>query len=237
MKLFFTFLVGLVAGVMQQVSGQQAKQVSLHLKNGSVIHGRLLKTNPGYHLETYDKNIWVFQNEEVDTLIIERRTNPNIQYKKRGFVHYTELGPLAMSNRASNGVTTSAFSFQATNGYKFNQWVYTGLGIGADLYAVQTFVPFVLSLRGDFTSKGPKIPFYFLEGGYGINATSNDVDSVRFGGGATFSAGIGLKILFSANTGFVIGAGYRFQRSSVTQTGLEKLEDFNRLTLRAGFSF
>ncbi|MCE7073768.1 hypothetical protein LZG74_25900 [Dyadobacter sp. CY327] len=60
------------------------------------------------------------------------------------------------------------------------------MGIGADLYAVQTFVPVVLSVRGDFTSKGSKkIPFYFLEGGYGFNATSNDVDSVRFGGGAT----------------------------------------------------
>jgi len=103
---------------------------------------------------------------------------------------------------------------------------------------VQTFVPVVLSIRGDFTDKSSKIPFYFLEGGYGFNATSNDVDSVRFDGGdPTFSAGIGLKILFSGNTGFTIAAGYRFQRSSVTQASLEKLEDFNRLTLRAGFSF
>ncbi|SKB42579.1 hypothetical protein [Dyadobacter psychrophilus] len=168
---------------------------------------------------------------------MEKRVNPNIQYKKKGFVHNTELGPLAMSNRASNGVTTSAFSFQTTNGYKFNQWVYTGLGIGADLYAVQTFVPVVLSMRGDFSSKGSKIPFYFLEGGYGFNATSNDVDNVRFGGGATFSAGLGLKLLFNDNTGFVIGAGYRFQRSSVARLALEELEDFNRLTLRTGFSF
>jgi small nuclear ribonucleoprotein (snRNP)-like protein len=237
MRLFYTMLMILLAAATQQALGQNAKQVNMHLKNGAVIRGRLLEVSPAYRLETYDKSIWVFQKEEVDTLIIQKRVNPNIQYKKKGFVHYTELGPLAMSNRASNGVTTSAFSFQTTNGYKFNQWVYTGLGIGADLYAVQTFVPVVLSLRGDFTSKGSKIPFYFLEGGYGFNATSNDVDNVRFGGGATFSAGLGLKLLFNDNTGFVIGAGYRFQRSSVTQLGLDKLEDFNRLTLRAGFSF
>ncbi|WP_439555016.1 hypothetical protein [Dyadobacter sp.] len=227
----------LLAAGSPQVFAQKSKQVSVHLKNGSLIRGRLLEADPAYRLETYDKSMWVFQREEVDTLIIEKSVDPNILYKKKGFVHYTELGPLAMSNRASNGVTTSAFSFQTTNGYKFNQWVYTGLGIGADLYAVQTFVPVVLSLRGDLTSKGSKIPFYFFEGGYGFNATSNDVDSVRFGGGATFSAGLGLKLLFNGNTGFVIGAGYRFQRSSVTQTGIEKLEDFNRLTLRAGFSF
>ncbi|WP_031527386.1 hypothetical protein [Dyadobacter crusticola] len=237
MKLVFKFLMLLLAAGSYKAFGQEEKQVSVHLKNGSVIRGRLLEAGPAYRIETYDKSVWVLQKQEVDTLLKEKRANPNVLYKTKGFVHYTELGPLAMSNRASNGVTTSAFSFQTTNGYKFNQWVYTGVGIGADLYAVQTFVPVVLSLRGDLTSKGSKIPFYFLEGGYGFNATSNDVDSVRFGGGATFSAGLGLKLLFSGNTGFVIGAGYRFQRSSVTQTGIEKLEDFNRLTLRAGFSF
>lgn len=197
--------------------GQEVKSVKIHLKNGSVIRGRLLGTVPAYQLETYDQSIWVFPTDEVDTVYFTKPADPNIKYKSKGFLHYTELGPLAMSNRASNGVTTSAFSLQVTNGYKFNQWLYTGLGIGADLYAVQTFVPIVLSLRGDLTSRGSKIPFYFLEGGYGINATSNDVDSVRFGGGATFSAGLGLKILFNGNTGFVIGAGYRYQRSSVDQ--------------------
>ena len=237
MKLQFTFSILLMLGGASIVYGQKTHEVSLHLKNGSKVRGRLLDANAPFKLETYDKSVWIFQKEEVDTVLIEKMINPNIRYKTRGFLHYTELGPLAMSNRASNGVTTSAFSFQTTNGYKFGQWIYLGLGIGADLYAVQTFVPAVLSLRGDFTDKGSKIPFYFLEGGYGINATSNDVDSIRFGGGGTFSAGMGLKILFSGNTGFTIAAGYRFQRSSVKEAGLEKLEDFSRLTLRAGFSF
>lgn len=217
--------------------GQTTPNVRLYLKNGSVVHGKILQESPVYRIETYDLSQWIFQPSEVEKMLPHKATNPNIRYRKRGFVHYTELGPLAMSNRASNGVTTSAFSFQTTNGYKFSQWLYTGLGVGADLYAVQTFVPVVLSLRGDFSQKGDKIPFYFLEGGYGFNATSNDVDNLRFGGGSTFAGGIGLKILFNNTTGFVIGAGYRFQRSTVTQLNNETIEDFNRLTLRAGFSF
>lgn len=201
------------------------------------MKGVLLEEQPTVRLEMFDKSILTFQTDEVEKIENEKYINPNIRYKQKGFVHYTELGPLAMSNRASNGVTTSAFSFQTTNGYKFNQWLYTGLGLGADLYAVQTFVPVVLSIRGDLLRTGDKLPFYFIEGGHGFNATSNDVDSVRFGGGPTMAAGIGLKILFSNNTGFTISAGYRFQRSSVQQTGIETKEDFNRLTLRAGFSF
>ena len=167
----------------------------------------------------------------------ESLKKPTILYKEKGYVHYTELGPLAGSNRASNGVTTSAFSFQTVNGYKFNQYLFTGVGIGADLYAVQTFVPIVLSIRGDLTKRGSKIPFYFVEGGYSLNATSNDVDGIKYQGGNTLAVGLGLKILFQENTGFVIGAGYRFQRSELLEKGKIIIEDFDRLTLRIGFSF
>jgi len=237
MKNTFTLTILFVVSFAIISFGQKKTYVRVLLKNGSVLRGTILEPGPPVKLEMFDRSILSLQPDEVDKMETEKYVNPGIRYKQKGFVHFTELGPLAMSNRASNGVTTSAFSFQTTNGYKFNQWLYTGLGVGADLYAVQTFVPVVLSIRGDFTQRGDKIPFYFIEGGHGFNATSNDVDSVRFGGGPTIAAGIGLKILFSSNTGFTISAGYRFQRSSVQQLNTEKKEDFNRLTLRAGFSF
>jgi hypothetical protein len=225
----------LIASVLGSVS--LLAQKAVYLKNGSIIKGKLLQQTPDVHIETYDQSMFVFKAEEVLKIVDAERPNPNIVYKERGFVHYTELGPLAGSNRASNGVTTSAFSFQTVNGYKFNQWLYTGLSVGADLYAVQTFIPVMLSVRGDFTQKGNKIPFYFVEGGYGINATSNDVAGISYKGGGAFAAGLGLKLLFSGNTGFVTGIGYRFQRSSVGSVGKETIEDFGRITLRAGFSF
>jgi hypothetical protein len=211
----------------------------LYLKNGSIYRGRIIEKNEKIvKLETYEKNIYAVQLADIQEIKSEESLKkPVILYKEKGFVHYTELGPLAGSNRASNGVTTSAFSFQTVNGYKFNQYLFAGIGIGADLYAVQTFVPIILSLRGDFTRKGNKIPFYFVEGGYSINATSNDVDGIKYQGGNTFAAGLGLKILFNENTGFVIGAGYRFQRSELVEKTKTTIEDFDRLTLRIGFSF
>ncbi|MCY7359083.1 MAG: hypothetical protein LH609_16815 [Rudanella sp.] len=212
----------------------------LHLKNGSALWGVIVgdTANGQVRLRTADRSEWVFARPDIAR--IERLRHPDdpaLRYKLRGFVHYTELGPLATGNRASNGVTTLAFSFQITNGYKFGQWFYAGLGIGADLYAVQTFVPIVLSLRGDFTRYGDKIPFYFLEGGYSLNATSNDIINLQYRGGPTAAAGLGLKILFRRNTGFVIGVGYRFQRTETRQLSTIITEDINRLTLRAGFSF
>lgn len=211
----------------------------IYLKNGSIYRGKIIERNKKVlKLETYEKNVFAVQMTDIQSIKSEESLKKSvITYKERGFVHYTELGPLASSNRASNGVTTSAFSFQTVNGYKFNQYLFAGLGVGADLYAVQTFVPVVVSVRGDFTSEGNKIPFYFVEGGYGINATANDVDGIRYKGGNTFAMGLGLKILFNENTGFVIGAGYRFQRSELVEKTKTTIEDFNRLTLRIGFSF
>ena len=211
----------------------------LYLKNGSIYRGKITeKTDQLIKLETYDRNVFSVQLSDIQEIKQEESLKkPATLYKEKGYVHYTELGPLAGSNRASNGVTTSAFSFQTTNGYKFNQFLFTGIGIGADLYAVQTFIPIVLSIRGDLTKKGTKIPFYFVEGGYSLNATSNDVDGIKYQGGNTLAIGLGLKILFQENTGFVIGAGYRFQRSELLEKGKTAIEDFDRLTLRIGFSF
>ena len=218
---------------------QKQNEDVLYLKNGSIYRGKITEKNEQtVKIETYDKNIFAVQLSDIQEIKQEVSLRKLVNlYKEKGYVHYTELGPLAGSNRASNGVTTSAFSFQTVNGYKFNQYLFTGIGIGADLYAVQTFVPIVLSVRGDFTNKGNKIPFYFVEGGYSINATSNDVDGIKYQGGNTFAAGLGLKILFNENTGFVIGAGYRFQRSELLEKGKTTIEDFDRLTLRIGFSF
>ena len=211
----------------------------LYLKNGSIYRGKITeKTDQIIKLETYDRNVFVVQLSDIQEIKQEESLKkPVILYKEKGYVHYTELGPLAGSNRASNGVTTSAFSFQTVNGYKFNQYLFTGIGIGADLYAVQTFIPIVLSIRGDLTKRGSKVPFYFVEGGYSLNATSNDVDGIKYQGGNTLAIGLGLKILFQENTGFVIGAGYRFQRSELLEKGKITIEDFDRLTLRIGFSF
>ncbi len=236
MKQIFTFILCII--IFNTFAQKQDDDV-LYLKNGSIYRGKIIEKNEQIiKLETYDHNVIVVQIADIQKINREEFLKKTvIQYKEKGYVHYTELGPLAGSNRASNGVTTSAFSFQTVNGYKFNQYLFTAIGIGADLYAVQTFVPIVLSVRGDFMKTGNKIPFYFVEGGYSINATSNDVDGIKYQGGNTFAAGLGLKILFNENTGFVIGAGYRFQRSELVEKTKTAIEDFNRLTLRIGFSF
>src|SRR5215475_12882171 len=87
------------------------------------------------------------------------------------FSHYTEIGALAATKNRPDNVTTAAFTFQTVNGYKFNQYLFTGIGVAADLYAKQTIVPVFASVRGDFIHTGIFIPFYFVDGGYGFDIT------------------------------------------------------------------
>jgi hypothetical protein len=213
------------------VFAQKAPDDVLYLRNGWVLRGKLLTAEENsVRMETHDKNIFVFPLAEVSRTTQEppiRRSE--VRYKSRGFAHFTEFGALGAANRASNAITTSAFSLQTVNGYKFNTYFFAGVGVGIDLFAIQNIAPVFLSLRGDFTDKGSVIPYYFLDGGYGFNATINDSDSVRYTGGETFGGGIGLKLLYQGNAAFTFSTGYRYQQAAPNFP--------QRLTIRIGFSF
>ena len=247
MRTFFSLLTPLLllTGLLTGWETQAQKPLDdvLYLRNGWILRGRLLSTpsDSVVSIQTYDHNRFVFPRDQVQSLTREPAKNPSsLRYRERGYGLFAELGALAARNTTADAVTTSAFTFHIVNGYKFNQWLYAGLGTGVDLYATQTFVPVFGSLRGDFTRTGGVIPFYFADGGYGFNATVNNSQSLRYGGGAYASAGAGLKILFQGNSGFLVSVGYYLQRSTITQTtagtSTRQEVDYNRIAIRAGFS-
>ena len=152
---------------------------------------------------------------------------------EKRFGHYTEIGALATTQTTPDNVTTAAFSFQMVNGYRFNRWVFTGIGVGADLFATETIVPVFGSLRGDLLKNKDFVPFYFADLGYGINLTSNE--NISYKVGLAMAAGIGFKINLINDKGFLVSFGYRFQEASLIQNNVLVKRDYNRLALRAGF--
>lgn len=151
----------------------------------------------------------------------------------RRFGHFTEIGALATMQTSPDNVTTAAFSFQMVNGYRFSKRLFTGLGVGADLFATETILPVFGSVRGDILAKGDFIPFYFIDFGYGINGTRNE--SITYRGGLAAAAGIGFKINLVNEKGFLVSFGYRYQEASRTMGGMEESRNYRRLALRAGF--
>lgn len=162
-------------------------------------------------------------------------SDSKIRYGRPGsFSHYTEIGALAATKNRPDNVTTAAFTFQTVNGYKFNQYLFTGIGIAADLYATQTIVPVFASIRGDFISKGVFVPFYFADGGYGIDITSSTTE-ISYKSGPMFAAGVGFKIPINNGPGFMVSFGYRLQKGATVESGLQRDYSNNRIALRAGF--
>ncbi len=151
----------------------------------------------------------------------------------RKFGHYTEIGALATTRTTPDNVTTAAFSFQMVNGYRFSRRLFAGMGIGADLFATETIIPLFASFRGDILKKGEFIPYYFIDFGYGFNATRNE--DIDYRGGIAAAGGIGFKINLIHNKGFLVSFGYRFQQASLVRDNIFENRDYNRLALRAGF--
>jgi hypothetical protein len=227
--LFFSFAIN-------SINAQSSKTEDVvYLKNQWVVRGKILEQNSNIvKIQTPEGNIFVFPATDVEKITKEKIWKSFI-YKNRGFVNFTELGPLVAGKTTINGVTTAAFSFQTVNGYKFCQYAMAGIGIGADLYATQTVLPVFASFRGDLSKNSSVIPFYFGDAGYGINITQNSDNGTAFKGGIMYAAGLGIKIPFNRSAGFLLSFGYRYQKTSYTYNNTSTDVIYNRLAIRAGF--
>ncbi|ULQ51389.1 hypothetical protein [Flavihumibacter fluvii] len=228
------FIWILLLGMHVAIAQKNSDDV-IHLKNGGAVRGKILADSAlQVKIQTADGSIWVFRKDEIDFISKEARFR-TFSYKDKGFAHFTELGPLVAGKTTIEGVTTAAFSFQMVNGYKFNQYLFTGIGAGVDLYATQSIIPVFGSIRGDISKNGTIIPFYFIDAGYGINITQNSSAGSDFGGGLMYAGGLGVKIPFNRSAGFLLSIGYRMQKTNFVQESQVRNIEYRRLALRAGF--
>lgn len=225
----------LILITIQCLSQTSKSEDVLYLKNQWIIRGKITMQNDSLiKIQSAEGNMFAFSKKEIDTIKKENAWR-NFMYKKKGFANFTELGPLVAGKTTIQGVTTAAFSFQTVNGYKFSQAAMAGIGVGADLYATQTIIPVFASFRGDLSTTGNVIPFYFGDLGYGINITQNSSAGESFKGGIMYAAGLGLKIPFNRSAGFLLSAGYRYQKTSYNANAINSVVDYSRLAVRAGF--
>ncbi len=232
--LFISLLLSCI--LCRQSLGQSIKKEDVvYLKNESVVRGRIIQNDETrIRIQTADGSIWSFSAAEISRISSEAPFN-GFRYKSRGYANFTELGPLVAGKTTIDGVTTAAFSFQSVNGYRFSQYFFTGAGVGVDLYATQTIIPLFVSIRGDLTTQGTILPFYFAEIGSGINITQNSSAGEDFKGGLLYAAGVGVKIPFNRSAGFLVSFGYRHQATSYRLNGDDRNIIYNRLAIRAGF--
>lgn len=247
-KYFLILFLFLIAGL--NINAQKSGKLDvIELKNGSVIKGRIIEIKPESHvkIETLCSNIWMFKMNEIEEIRYEefhKKDNFNRSVKEEGFVNFTSFGILTGPSDNDN---SSAFSIETVNGYKWNNRLFTGAGLGYESLG-EVYFPVFIDLRY-FFNENSLTPLLMLKAGYQIPGweDGSDYDYYYYNerkahGGPVFEAGAGVKINMSDKNALTFTLAYRYLSLKHTQdynelTNYEYSTSMNRLSIKFGFCF
>lgn len=137
-------------------------------------------------------------------------------------------------------------SFTTINGYKINQRLYTGVGIGMEYYE-HWVIPVFGEVRYVTRPERKTRPFYSFKLGYSIALQDPQQSDTEHFGGMLFSPEIGFRFRLGPSTSFVLSTGYHYQYLSYHKTSQnwwnENIKEstffthYNRIVVRIGLMF
>lgn len=230
------------------VAAQDGKKTQdvVYLKNGSIIRGEIVEiiVNESVAIQTYDYSIWVFSADEIEKITQEAKLRGTFVNREKGYYNVSEVfGVLfASGNPPTVGMRT-------INGYKFNDRVQLGLGIGVDWnfdwdisdWGVVRTIPIVVDFRGDIVPNSRFTPIYFANMGYGIGTQVTNEETVK--GGANLGLGMGFKLRGNKGWAWIFSLGFQMQDVEITRVNLwdgtsrTRTGSYRRFGFRTGFTF
>ncbi|MFK8037510.1 MAG: hypothetical protein AB8B74_04420 [Crocinitomicaceae bacterium] len=198
------------------------------LKNGSELRGVIIeKTDVSVKLRSKDGSIWVFKNEEIETI---KPFRPVVA--ESGYYGIISLGVLGGSAVSAN--------MTFVNGYRISKHWSAGLGLGVENFYDRAYMPVFLEGRYDLLKKS-STPFAQLGFGYDFPFDMDD----RNRGGFFGQGLLGFKHELGQHFGIVTGLGFRFGQLEVDNWNWwgdisnpqKTIYQINRFDLRFGFIF
>jgi hypothetical protein len=212
MKLLFTIL--LLVALVPVVSAQQNYQGVVHLKNGSIIHGKITWPNPDSSLkiETTDGNIFIYNPVEIEKITREeikasKRTTGQNQDKLKGYAGMAQAG----YSIKTGDYGMDLLRLDIIHGFRINPHFSIGLGTGLRYYfdVDAAVIPIFADFRANLLNKNVT-PYWALGLGYSFNAFDN---FVREGILLSPSAGVCFKV--PGKTVINVGVGYELQELKI----------------------
>ncbi len=214
-KYLVLFLLGLITTLS---FAQNNYQDVVYLKNGSIIRGVIIEQvpNKSIKIETVDRNIFVFQMDEIEKYTKEqkqvisensiRQRNISLDSRalKTGYKGVIELG--YQIGVGSYGM--DRLKLNIINGYQINPYFSLGFGTGLRYYfeAEAALIPVFVDFRVNFMNN--KIsPYLSLGVGYTFNATNN-FEGVGF----LLNPTVGVSFKVSDKSAMNVGLGYEIQK-------------------------
>ncbi|MDX2245321.1 MAG: hypothetical protein SF052_00990 [Bacteroidia bacterium] len=242
-RIYFFFLAGAfclgLTTAWTNVIGQIYNMENvIYLKDGSEIRGWILEQIPGEYVkvELVGGSILVYRQSEIEKITSEPtrysriirkyNTKPQgIQYRDRGLYHFVATGFTTNDNMWGGSQLDVSLNYRA--GYRFNQYLGLGLGVGIDEYDSGGIVPVFGEVSGDLLRR-KRTPFYLAQAGYGIGVSTTWIaDNLE--GGLYYHLGAGLKVRTRSRAEWTFTMGYKSQQMTET---LVQWIDFNREPVR-----
>jgi hypothetical protein len=214
-KLFSLTGFGILLIINFAVYAQTDYQDVIYLKNGGIIRGMIIEQIPNKTLkiETVDRNVFVFQIDEIEKITREPTVNrsssgsgANKEFLSPGYQGTIELG-------YAIGVGKTELDFlklNVINGYRANSHFFIGFGTGFRHYSGLNsfFIPLFIDFRANFSSNSTS-PYIAFNLGYSLNA-SKDFEGVGLLMSPTFGV-----IFQKDKTPIHLSLGYEMQKMKI----------------------
>lgn len=237
--IFLTLFIGL------QAAAQAFYRDVIHLKNGSVIRGKIVEEVPNktYTIKLVDSSLFVVNiddilkivHEEIAVAKTEKKTGSGTSNTlAKGYEGLAEVG--YGSKIGTYGIDVAKFNL--VNGYRVNKSLFAGIGTGLRYFTTKTgdfsLIPLFLDIRYKPLDR-PLSPYVAFSAGYAWDASHGFDDA-----GFLFNPQIGLQINKSADMMFHIGFGYEIQQMefpNMQQLGGVIMRFSEALSVNAGVVF
>lgn len=240
------------------IFAQKSKQEDVvYLKNGSQIRGEITEQKIGENLkiQLLGGSVFVFAENEIDSIKKEAvfaqvKDRSNFYAKHKGFRNMTEGGLIighefkddwwGYSSRTDWGLM-----LHTVNGYQFNRFLYTGIGLGVEknISYRENFAPIYARVAFDMLKK-KATPYIFSDIGYAFNWSKENkdrIDNYNNKGGLYFSTGIGIRVFNSSKVSVTTAISYKRTTTISTfetwQGNAKQTMVYNRVGISAGLSF
>ena len=213
------------------------------LKNGKIIQGEILENIRDQYIKIrlLDGAEEQYGSDEVKKFVYDYKAG--YTPRKRGYFNATSIA--LMFGRPNDFDGPQAYpSIQTVNGFRFNQYLALGLGVGYNLHDFIGAMPVFLSARGTISDKKTS-PYYHMDIGYGhaweeSSLVTNWNSSVE--GGLYLNPGAGLQVNFH-RLALLLGLSYQIQKVTIRAepnewVPLDKTErEFRRVNFSVGVMF
>jgi hypothetical protein len=229
------------------LSAQRQRRHTVVTNDGTRFMGTIISDTSGYiKVRIKSPRVILLPRKEIDTVVGNELFFRNQELGRGYYIHISASNMV----RSSEPGNTNAVSLHFSNGYQFRNGLSIGAGSGLD-YFDGIMIPAYSMLRYQ-PFKRRVSPYVWAKAGYSFSTPDMAKSSLYWSesgsehsGGPLVNAGFGIELYSWNKNSICFGAGYRYQKSSVSNyynfrplsTRYDYYTEFNRLEIQIGFVF